>query len=862
MKLVSGSFIIFRDKNIKVEKKLSLKGKKISDISEIKGLSEQVQLEELDLSKNQIKEIKGLETLINLQYLNLSKNQIKEVIGLEKNKKLTKLYLDHNEISEVKGLDKNPNLIEINLSHNLIQSVDWVYNLPLKSSKPLQLLDLSYNAINDIRYMYLESLPILKLKMEKARIYAKTEVDIRKLKPDVQPKIKTSKARPSRETSLPEFEFLGETYKLNRSSSHQGNIPQVINEFPSIWPSTGFFPPLQLTHRGPDFVVYSEESSRDPAFIMKLESTSEGSVTFWTYYKNKELMGKFTMTLLLAESMVFSDPERKISMDQFLGSVNALTSTLRNVPQDREDYHQIGLAAMFGYLFQAQVNKENDSSPHRGTDVLTREQERLWDVKKDIPRPPDREVLSREHIMIIDIAAKNSLYNLANLAQALSLDEAKALEALQFLFQKGIVRGKYLESSNTIYFTGINLEYTPKYTEEDQAERELIEVKNEKTQSVMDKVDKQDLLDKASMLFKSGRYNEAFEHYIKVLELPPVRVEEMNYEDTSDRPVINPNQASEILFCCDRVLEKNPDDSRASRLKASIFLKQNKLKDALAIYETILESHPNDLKAMLGRGDVLLSMAESSELWTNSYERESILKDALACFQKILDLDYHIRDAWTGIFTSLGALRMPREELLWTQKALNLNPNFLEALMAEATSRMLLKQFPRAVECLNKASELRPDDSKVWMAKGTVAVMMGYLQEALQFFERALYIEPNNTRIMSSKIETLIGLNRLYDALKDCEIALELDPTNKRIWSATCAALVFLGKKKKARKCYPEFLRLYSNKKHGWCDIAASLAERGALEEALNCIDQALKLDPNFREAIQLKRNILNARRS
>lgn len=82
-------------------------------------------------------------------------------------------------------------------------------------------------------------------------------------------------------------------------------------------------------------------------------------------------------------------------------------------------------------------------------------------MNRDKSISPSPEELSREQRLILDIASKNSLFKLADLAVALSSDEEKALDALEFLIQKGIVNGKYLESSKMLYFSGINQEYAP-----------------------------------------------------------------------------------------------------------------------------------------------------------------------------------------------------------------------------------------------------------------------------------------------------------------------------------------------------------------------------------------------------------------
>ncbi|MHA1932683.1 MAG: leucine-rich repeat domain-containing protein [Promethearchaeota archaeon] len=67
-------------------------------IKEIKGLSNLVNLEELDLSGNQISEIKGLSKIKNLKILNLSNNEICEIKCIESLRNLEELYLSDTYI--------------------------------------------------------------------------------------------------------------------------------------------------------------------------------------------------------------------------------------------------------------------------------------------------------------------------------------------------------------------------------------------------------------------------------------------------------------------------------------------------------------------------------------------------------------------------------------------------------------------------------------------------------------------------------------------------------------------------------------------------------------------------------------------
>ncbi|TKJ24983.1 MAG: hypothetical protein CEE42_09190 [Promethearchaeota archaeon Loki_b31] len=128
--------------NLKV---LKLNG---NNITEIKGLENLFNLQELYLYYNKITEIKGLDNLSNLQELYLTYNNITEIKGLDNLSNLQELYLSHNNITEIKGLDNLSNLQELYLSYNKIAEIKGLITL-----SNLQILDLSYNKIDEIRGM-------------------------------------------------------------------------------------------------------------------------------------------------------------------------------------------------------------------------------------------------------------------------------------------------------------------------------------------------------------------------------------------------------------------------------------------------------------------------------------------------------------------------------------------------------------------------------------------------------------------------------------------------------------------------------------------------------------------------------------
>lgn len=92
-------FVTVRGKNYYVKKgKLEIRFKKLADISEINGLEQLTNLQELVLDHNKIKEIKGLHALTQLRKLDLRFNEITEIKDLSHLSNLKELLLKGNPI--------------------------------------------------------------------------------------------------------------------------------------------------------------------------------------------------------------------------------------------------------------------------------------------------------------------------------------------------------------------------------------------------------------------------------------------------------------------------------------------------------------------------------------------------------------------------------------------------------------------------------------------------------------------------------------------------------------------------------------------------------------------------------------------
>ena len=121
-----------------------------NQIQEIKRIKDTKSILSLQIKLSQLSNLKGLNNFINLTKLDLSNNQISSVKGtLFKLSKLTYLNLSCNKLSTLDGIEDLENLKELNVSHNKIQSLEAFSRFI--SKKNLNILNIKGNLIYDLK---------------------------------------------------------------------------------------------------------------------------------------------------------------------------------------------------------------------------------------------------------------------------------------------------------------------------------------------------------------------------------------------------------------------------------------------------------------------------------------------------------------------------------------------------------------------------------------------------------------------------------------------------------------------------------------------------------------------------------------
>ena len=302
---------------------------------------------------------------------------------------------------------------------------------------------------------------------------------------------------------------------------------------------------------------------------------------------------------------------------------------------------------------------------------------------------------------------------------------------------------------------------------------------------------------------------------------------------------------------------------------------QRRLKEALTVYDRVLQSDRQNALAWQGRGltqalnanhrDALSSFEQAlnldPELVTSLNGKGTALnmlhrnKDALEVFDKALLLEPDNAYSWNGKGAVQSVLGQPEQALTSFDVALHFDPRMAPAWGNKGLVLKQLKRYPEALRAFEEALRLDPNAVSYWNGKGQVLYEMGRYNEALQAFQEALHRDPRCVPALCGTGDIFYSQHKLRAALDQYERALAYDPRFVRAWDKRALVLADMGRFSKALESYEEALRLDSRYAAAWNGKASVLCHLERYNEALDAYSRALLITPNAPQAWNGKGN-------
>lgn len=175
---------------------------------------------------------------------------------------------------------------------------------------------------------------------------------------------------------------------------------------------------------------------------------------------------------------------------------------------------------------------------------------------------------------------------------------------------------------------------------------------------------------------------------------------------------------------------------------------EERYEEALASYEKALQMNPELVNAWSGKGKTL--------------DRLKRYEEALDLYDKVIQLNPDNYRAWFGRGYTLRNLQRYEEALAAYEKVLDLKHDYHHAWNHRSYILMRLNRYQEAWSCFEKVLKIQPDSSSLYYNQAFYYVAQGQIELVLENLKRAIQLQP---KIMRDKAQTYSD----FDAIREDE---------------------------------------------------------------------------------------------
>jgi tetratricopeptide (TPR) repeat protein len=125
-----------------------------------------------------------------------------------------------------------------------------------------------------------------------------------------------------------------------------------------------------------------------------------------------------------------------------------------------------------------------------------------------------------------------------------------------------------------------------------------------------------------------------------------------------------------------------------------------------------------------------------------------------------------IYETWFDQGITLQESDKHAEALACFQKAIEMKPDFIPAWVYQGISLEQLERYDEALASFDEAIEINPNVTDLWYNKGATLCQLQRYEDAMTCFDKVLEIDPNNAIAQTARSLTFSTLESLKQAQK------------------------------------------------------------------------------------------------
>ncbi|MDB9529479.1 tetratricopeptide repeat protein [Oscillatoria sp. CS-180] len=185
-------------------------------------------------------------------------------------------------------------------------------------------------------------------------------------------------------------------------------------------------------------------------------------------------------------------------------------------------------------------------------------------------------------------------------------------------------------------------------------------------------------------------------------------------------------------------------------------------------------------------------------------------------------------------------------------RAIQLNPELYEAWFTKASTLMLLQRYEEATNTYQFATQLKPESYDAWVGQGTALTKAHNYEGAIAAFNEAIALKATDHLALFNRGDAYAGLERFDAALADYDAALALKPDFAKGHWRKGQLLQERGNWESAIAAYDAVLNLnIKDESDIWYNKAICHAAKGDRDAALTALEKAVSASPALKQQAQ-----------
>ncbi|HLO83851.1 MAG TPA: tetratricopeptide repeat protein [Nostocaceae cyanobacterium] len=191
------------------------------------------------------------------------------------------------------------------------------------------------------------------------------------------------------------------------------------------------------------------------------------------------------------------------------------------------------------------------------------------------------------------------------------------------------------------------------------------------------------------------------------------------------------------------------------------------------------------------------------------------------------------------------------------EKAVNLKPNYAQGWYGQGKALFALKKYQPALNAYDQAIQIQPDYLEAWTGRGFTLINLQRYQEAIASFDRSLQINSKSPEIWSAKGDAFRSLNQYNQAITAYDQAIDLQLDNYEFWYKKALSWQSLKNYEQAITAFSKVVELKPEYELAWYNLGNALVNLNRYEDAFQAYDKAVQNKPNFSAAWLSRGNVL-----